>query len=100
VLPSARIKLRALAEAVRLAIPGTSAFPLVRPRHDLEQRVVRALSILGGVTSFDPQAVFFVPVLDRQFGITLEAVVIWTDLRFDPARFVAQQQMHTRRRFG
>jgi hypothetical protein len=28
------------------------------------------------------------------FGITL------TDLRFDPARFVAQQQMHARRRLG
>ena len=44
--------------------------------------------------------VFFVPVLDRQFGIALEAVVIGADLRFDPARFVAQQQMHARRRFG
>jgi len=27
--------------------------------------------------------VFFVPVLDRQFGITVETVVIGADLRFD-----------------
>jgi hypothetical protein len=46
------------------------------------------------------QPVFFVPVLDRQFGIALEAVVIGAALRFDPARFVAQQQMHARRRLG
>ena len=43
---------------------------------------------------------FFVPVLDRQFGIAVETVVIKTNLRFDPARFVAQQQMHARRRLG
>jgi hypothetical protein len=52
----------------------------------------------GGVLSFDPQPVFFVPVLDREFGIAVEAVVIGADLRFDPARFVAQQQMHARGR--
>jgi hypothetical protein len=50
--------------------------------------------------SVDPQSVFFVPVLDRQFGIAVEAVVIKADLRFNPARFVAQQQMHARRRLG
>jgi hypothetical protein len=41
------------------------------------------------VPSFDPEPVFFVPVLDRQFGIAVEAVVIRADLRFNPARFVA-----------
>jgi len=46
--------------------------------------------------SFDPQSVIFVPVFDRQFGIAVEAVVIGADLRFDPARFVAQKQMHAR----
>jgi hypothetical protein len=60
----------------------------------------RRLGGLGKVPSFDPQPVFFVPVLDRQFGMAVEAVVIGADLRFDPARFVAQQQMHARRRFG
>ena len=53
---------------------------------------------LGGVPSFDPQPVFFVPALDRQFGIAIEAVIIGANLRFDPARFIAQQQMNTRRR--
>src|ERR1700737_4558288 len=52
------------------------------------------------VLSFDPQPVFFVPVLDRQFGITVETVVIGADLRFDPVRFIAQQQMYARRRLG
>src|SRR5262245_31144009 len=46
--------------------------------------------------SLDPQPVFFVPVLDRQFGISVEALVTGTDLQLDPAGFVAQQQMHTR----
>jgi hypothetical protein len=54
----------------------------------------------GGVPSFDPQLVLFVPVLDRQFGIAVEAVVTGADLRFDPACFVAQQQMHAQRRLG
>ena len=55
---------------------------------------------LGGVPSFDPQPVFSVPVLDRQFGIAVEAVVMGADLRFDPARLVAQQQVHTQGRLG
>ena len=50
------------------------------------------------VPSFDPQPVFFVPVLDRQFGIAIEAVIVGANLRFGPARFVAQQQMNARRR--
>jgi hypothetical protein len=33
------------------------------------------------VPSFDPQSVFFVPVLDRQFGIAIEAVIIGANLR-------------------
>src|ERR1700731_2022354 len=41
----------------------------------------------GGTPSFDPQPMFFVPFLDRQFGIPVEALVIGADLRFDPARF-------------
>ena len=60
----------------------------------------RSAFVFGGVPSFDPQPVFFVPVLDRQFGIAVEAVVIGTYLQFDPARFVAQQQMRARRRLG
>ena len=46
----------------------------------------------GAVPSLDPQPVFFMPVLDRQFGIAVEAVVIGADLRFDPARFVASSK--------
>jgi hypothetical protein len=48
--------------------------------------------------SFDPQPVSFVPVFDRQCGMAVEAFVIGADVRFDPARFVAQQQVHARRR--
>ena len=68
----------------------------------LETRAISSIASIGlrfrRVLSFDPQPVFFVPVLDRQFGITVETVVIGADLRFDPARFIAQQQMHARRR--
>ena len=80
--PSATRKAKASSRRVPSRASGLSAFDFRR------------------VLSFDPQPVFFVPVLDRQFGIALEAVVIGADLRFDPARFVAQQQMHARRRLG
>src|SRR5215469_11183131 len=75
------------------------------PPRDLPERVTgrvaasaRAANVreprspLRAGESFDPQPVFSVPVLDRQFGIAVEAIVIGADLRFDPARFVAQQQ--------
>src|ERR1700680_2932783 len=80
--PSAARKAKASSRRVPSRASGLSAFDFRR------------------VLSFDPQPVFFVPVLDRQFGITVETVVIGADLRFDPARFIAQQQMYARRRLG
>src|SRR5262249_41504298 len=60
-------------------------------------RIAPTIGRLFWCPSFDPQPVFFVPVLDRQFEIAVEAVVIGADLRFDPARLVAQQQLDARR---
>src|ERR1700683_1500958 len=49
-------------------------------------------------SSCDPQPAPLVPVLDRQFGVAVEALVAGTDLRLDPALLVAQQEVHARRR--
>jgi hypothetical protein len=93
----------------RFVSPGSAAVskkccPLREPRVRIllppavsQERTLRdialGLSVLGmffGVMpSFNPQPVFFVPFLNRQFGIAVEAVVIGANLRFDPARFVA-----------
>src|SRR5207248_8247690 len=44
-------------------------------------------------TSLDPQIAALVPFLDRQLGVPVIARIIRPDLRLDPARLVAQQQM-------
>ena len=60
----------------------------------------RATGPAGAARLLDPQAPPLVPVLDRQLGMLLEAVVARPHVRLHPRRLVAQHQVDARGRDG